>query len=460
MRYKILIQIIFLFIFATFRQHVLAQDVLGQSVSKDEFSYNKMDFCSAIKYSLENNNNIRAMKKGLSASERDIGIARSSMMPKGKFVENFTVTNNPIEAFAIKLNQTRATASDLSFGTLDFPGVTTNFLTSLIVEQKILDKKSMVEIKMAKKEYSENGYIYLRKQEDLVNQVAQAYVQVNTNQELVKVAEEAFDDIKEHLGIAENRYKVKSGLSSDILRLKSSIKQKEEELVTAQRNLNVSMRNLGLLLGLEIPIETSNDVPEIKLQDMNYYKQFSIYRNDIKAMEIRVGNAKNNISLAQSAWYPTLSAFGSYNFYNRQYPFGGQGNNYIAGTLFKWDVFDGNKRKYEILKAKDKEAEAKEYLIGLRKEVNFKVYEAYTKVEEIQRNLELAIESEKEAEENETMVEKSWTNSNLPLVSLIDSHANQSRAKINVVKYGGDLKQALINLFFESGIICQELRIN
>src|SRR5574344_1489286 len=68
---------------------------------------NKVDFFTAVKYAIENNNNIRALRKNLSGTERDIGITKSLMLPKITFHENFMVTNNPIEAFSIKLNQTR-----------------------------------------------------------------------------------------------------------------------------------------------------------------------------------------------------------------------------------------------------------------------------------------------------------------------------------------------------------------
>lgn len=440
-------------------QNVLGQDVLDQSISTNKILNDKMDFFNAASYSLEHNNNIRAMRNGLSATERDIGIARSDMLPKVKFQENFTVTNNPIEAFAIKLNQTRATPGDLSFGTLDYPGATTNFLTSGIIEQKIIDRKSMLAIKMAKKGYSENAYLFLRMQEELVNQVAQAYLSVNANEELINISKQAIDDTKRHLATAEDRYKRKVGIYSDVLRAKSALAEHEEGLISAQRNWEVSKRNLGLLLGLQTPIDTSNSVPEMTLQDINYYKNFAAYRNDLKAMEIKVENAKNNIQSAQAAWYPTLAAVASYNFYNQSYPFGGQGNNYIAGAFFKWDVFDGNRRKYEILKAKDKKAEAEEYLEGLKKTIDFKIYEAYSKVEENRRNLELAIEAEKEAEKDTVLVEQRWKNSELLLPSLVDAQINLNETRTNVIKLKKGVKESLINLTYESGIIMQELSL-
>lgn len=451
MKNKALLFILFIsLIFGSFGQNVFAEDVLQAETAK-------MEFAAAIKYSLENNNNIRAMRKNLSATERDIGIERSVIMPKIRFYENFAATNNPTDALSYRLNQARATAHDLEVDTLNHPDSVTNFLTSGLLEQTIYNRKAFIELKMAKKEYSASGYFYLRKQEELVNKVAQAYLAISTDKELIKVAELAVHDAKEHLKTAEAKNKGNSNPSTDMLRAKTGVEENEQKLTTAQRNLAVAMRKLGLLLGLETPVDISDAIPEIKLQDINYYKDFAVYRNDVKATEIKVQNAKMNIQAAQSDWYPTFNAMASYSLYNSNYPFGAQGNNYTVGAFFKWDVFDGNKRKYEILKAKDKEIEAKEYLEGLRKSVDFSVFETYSNVEEHKKNLEFALSSKKAAEEDVKLIEKQWLNSEVHFVEVTDAQIHLNAARENVVRCQFDLSEDLFNLIYESGIIAQEL---
>lgn len=446
--------------FVSFMSAVSAQDVLDQSVSTNAVLPKKIDFIEAIMCSLENNNNLKALRKGLSATERDIGIARSTMLPHFRFNENFMVTNNPIEAFAIKLNQTRATAGDLAFGTLDYPGATTNFLTSGLLEQKILDIKDIIKIKIAKKEYSANGYIFLRKEEDLINEVAQAYLKVMETQDLINSVEKTIVEEKEHVDIAQKKFNDKSGYEADILRAKSQVDQDEIRLISLHRNINVLKRNLCLFLGIECDVETTNSVPDIKVQAEDYYKTLSAYRNDIKAMEIKVESAKKGIKAAQAEWYPTLNAFASYNFYSQYYPFGGQGNNYVAGANFRWDILDGNRRKYDILKAKDKEVEAEEYLIWHKKNVDFKVYEAYSRIDEYKKNLELSIIILKDADENTRTIEEGWKKSQFPFVSLVDAQNNLELARFDVIKNEYNLKKAIISLIYESGVICQELGLN
>jgi len=440
--------------------NVFGQDALNQSVSADNFLSYTIPFQTAVQCSLKNNSSIKAFRNHLHATEKDIGIAKSEFLPHAKFREDFEVTNNPIEAFTIKLNQTRAAAKDLAFGTLDFPGATLNFLTSLIAEQTFFDKKSAVGIKIAKKAYSADECMYVKKKEELVNKVAQACLKINTDKEIIKVVEEGIKDATEDLEIAQDRYNKKKGLYSDVFRAQSAVEERQQRLISANKNLDVAKKNLGLLLSTESPMEISDSVPEIKLDnDVTYYQHLAAFRSDIKAMEKRVENTQNNIKYEQADWYPTLKAVASYNFYDPFYPFGGLGNNYIAGAFLKWDIFDGNKRKYEIEKAKYQAEEAKEYLEGYKKDVNFKVYETYANIVEHQKNLEYAIKSKKAAEESQIQIEKSWSESVLPFVAVIDSQDNLDRAKLNLINNRFDIQEDLITLLYESGIIYQTFGI-
>lgn len=438
--------------------NAFGHEALNQSVSTDTYLTTTIPFQTALQCALKNNNNIRAFRNRLGSTEKDIGLARSALLPHAKFREEFVATNNPIEAFAFKLNQTRATVQDLSLGTLDFPGAVLNFLTALTVEQTILDRKPIVEIKMAKKEYSANQCLYVRKKEDLVNQVAQACLKITTDREIIKVVELGLKEAQEHLTIAKT--KLNKGLYSDVARAQSAVEEREQRLISAKKNLDVARRNLGLLLGVEDFVEISDTVPELKLDnEINYYQNLACRRSDVKAMELRVQNAKNNIDRERADWWPTLKVAGSYLFYDPYYPFGGLGNNYIAGAYMKWDILDGNRRVYGVQKAKCQKAEAEEYLAEFRKEVNFRVYEMYSNVVEHQKNLEFAAARQKAAEEGQILIEKSWHQSQLPFVSVIDSQDNLDRARLNLVNTKFDYQEDLITLLYESGIIYQTFGI-
>jgi len=431
-------------------------------VFADDIGVHPISFNEAIAIALENNHELHGMKDSLSASESDIGISRSNLLPKITFGEDFVTTNNPSQVFALKLNQTRLSAADFANapGSFNNPGNITNFLTYGLIQIPVYNKASLERLKMAKTQYSANGYVYLRKQEELIKNVSQAYLQIGTTQEYVKAAEQGLKEANEHLRIANVRYRSELGLYSDVLRAKTEVSEAEQKLISADKNLKVAKRALGLLLGTRNSIEISNITPVLDLKTIDYYQGFMMHRNDVKAMEINVLNAKNGIVLAQADWFPSLNLNASYNLYNNSYPFGAQGNNYIAGAFLKWDAFDGNKRHYETIKAKYKTKEAEEYLVQFKNAVDFKVFEAFLSVEEANKNFELSQVALKSAEEGERLVMKRWQASLSPFVDVLDAQTNLDRARANYVKSCNDLKAQLIALYFESGVIKEELALN
>lgn len=422
---------------------------------------NSVSFNEAIAIALENNSEIMAMKSALSASEKDIGITRSYLLPKIRVGEDFVTTNNPAQVFALKLNQRRFTSGDLAGapGSFNSPGNITNFLTYGMIEVPVFNKPSLVALKMAKVQYSANGYVYMRKQEELIKNVAQNYLQIGTAQEYVKAAKQGLKDAQEHLRIANIRYKSELGLYSDVLRAKTEVSEAEQRLISAEKNLNVAKRSLGFLLGSKQSIEISNITPVLDLKPIEYYKEGMQKRNDLTALEINVQNAKNGVRLAQADWFPSLNLNASYNLYQNNYPFGAEGNNYIAGAFLSWTAFDGMKRNYETKKAKDKVKEAEYYLESLKNAIDFKVFESFAGVQEANKNFELAQISLQWAEEGNRLVTKRWQASLSPFVDVLDSQTNLDRARANLVKSSNDLKAQLITLYFESGVLKQELAL-
>lgn len=415
-----------------------------------------LDFKEAILIALENNHEIKAIRKNLAASEKDIGITRSYLMPKVLFVEGFIATNSPVLALSLKVNQARFDASDLR--QLNHPGSVINFLTSGVVFVPIFNKKTYVGLKMAKTQYSANGYVYLRKQEEIVKDVAQAYLDVGTAQEYIKIFTKNLEHAKVHLKVAEARYKsTKEGEHPYVLQAKTKVFEAEQKLNFAQKKLVVETRDLERLIVSQKPVEISTSTPPLEVKVFDYYKNSSIYRNDIRAMEINVENTKNHIKFEQAEWYPNLNGIAAYNFWNSSYPFGATGNDYIAGVFLTWSAFDGNKRVYEISKAKLQSEEAKEHLAALRDLVSYKVFEAYSNTEDLQKNFELAQLAVKSATEAELIITKKWEKNLATFLDILEAKSALDGADENFVKTSSDLRKQIINLYYESGTIKEDL---
>ena len=414
---------------------------------------------TAVEKALENNHEIAAFKNSLAANKEDIGIARSNLLPKLSLEERFLRTNNPTYVFMSKLNQGRFTMQDFAIDSLNDPAPESDFQTSLAVFQPLLAMQASIGIDLSETAYAAKKEEYFRKQEEIALQVAQTYLMAQMAEEYIHVAQKGVADASEHLRIARLSYENGLGLFADTLRAATAVTEAEQKLVSAEKNLKVTQRSLGLLLGLEHSINTTADDLDITLHDLNFYLESAATRRDIQSMQLHFENARNNLKLNEAAYIPTLGIGSSYQLNDEEVPFGSDGESWQVFALFKWELFDGSKRSHEKQKAHYQIAETREHLERLMDAASFQVFESFLGVEEAEKNAELAQSALATAEEGKRLVRIRYENSLSPLVDLLDAQMSLDQARTSVLMREKEQQLATLMLCFESGIILQELGV-
>jgi outer membrane protein TolC len=413
----------------------------------------------AIRIALKNNHEIKALMNSVLAEGSDVGISRSSLLPKINLEERFVRTNNPTDVFSIKLNQERFSMSDFEIPNLNNPDPISDFQTTFSVEQPILAIKELLTLKSSNKNFQAAGEDLNRKKEVVAFGVIHSYITVRIAKEFVGVAERTIDDAKENLRIADSRYKKGLGLFSDTLRASTSVTEAEQQLVSAIKNLKVAKRALGVILGMTESVDVDEQPIDIPLADIDYYREESLSRKDIRSLESRYEGAKLNVKSYESGYIPTVGVGGTYQLNDQNAPFGAEGSSWFVMAFLRWEIFNGGKREYERAKAKHKAAEVKEQLDGLKNAVSFQVFESHLAVEEAQKNVELAESSLRTAEEGTRLVKLRYQNSLSPFVDLLNAQVNLDRTRANLVAKRNEYKLAIATLSFESGTILEDLGI-
>jgi outer membrane protein TolC len=423
----------------------------------DELRFNLMD---AITTALANNNELRAVESSVSAEKAGIGVARSFLLPQLNLEESFVRTDNPTGVFSIKLNQGRFKEEDFAISKLNHPDPVSDFQTDISVEQPVLAVQEALALKSANKEYLAKKEELGRQREYVALRVTEAYIGVDTAKEFVEVSGKALDDAKEQLRIAKSRYKSGLGLYSDTLRAETAVTEAEQQLVSTVKNLKVAKRSLGLLLGLDEPVDTERTPIEIPLKDFDYYTEKSHSRKDIASLEYRYEGAKTNVSIAESGYLPRIGVRGTYQLNDKDVPFGAEGDSWFIAAFLKWEIFNGGRREYERARAKHSATQIEESLEGMKKEISLRVYESYLSVEEAEKNTELAEKSLETAAEGTRLVRKRYENSLSPFVDLLDAQLNLDRARANLAARENEHLVSVARLSFESGTILEDLGIN
>jgi outer membrane protein len=419
----------------------------------------KLSLEEAIRVALKNNHEVKALMNSVLAEGSDVGISRSSLLPKINMEERFVRTNNPTDVFSIKLNQQRFSMSDFEIPNLNNPDPISDFQTTFSVEQPIVAIKEILTIKSSNKEFQAAGEDLNRKKEAVAFGVIQSYITVRIAKEFVDVAEKAIDDANENLRIADSRYKKGLGLFSDTLRASTSVTEAEQQLVSAIKDLKVAKRALGVILGMTESVDVDEQPIDIPLADIEYYKEKSLSRKDIRSLESRYEGARLMVRSYESGYIPTVGVGGTYQLNDQNAPFGAEGDSWFVMAYLRWEIFNGGKREYERAKAKHKAAEVKEQLDGLKNAVSFQVFESHLGVEEAQKNVELAESSLKTSEEGTRLVKLRYKNSLSPFVDLLNAQVNLDRSRANLVAKKNEYELAIATLSFESGTILKDLGI-
>jgi outer membrane protein TolC len=420
----------------------------------------RVTLSEAIDIALQDNHDVRATRSSLHAQKADVGIARGSLLPQLGVEERVARTNSPPGVFMSKLYQERFTQGDFDVRSLNQPAPVTDYQTMFTLDQPVFVGKALLGWTMAKKEFAAKSDDYERKKEETALRVSHAYFSVRTAKEYVKVARAAIADRQEHLRSAELRHKNGLGLYSDVLRAKTAALEAEQRLVTAEKNESVAKRALGVLLGtseaVDVAAEQAADLP---LRDMEYYRDRVDHRKDVRALEARYENTRNQVRLAESRYLPTIGVRASYQFNDHRRVLGTEGDSWFLAGVLRWELFDGASREYERVKALHKREETEERLKGLRRMASFSVAEAYLTAEEAQKNIALSRTALSAAEEGKKLVASRFANSLSPIVDLLDVQLAVDQARAMLVARENEYRLALVKLAYESGTIIEELGI-
>ena len=411
----------------------------------------------AFRLALSQNPELVAKGNSLKAAGERVKAAKSHLLPRLTFEERYMRTDNPTYAFSSKLNQGRFENSDFAIDSLNDPEDIDDFTTSLSIEQPLYSREVALGVDMARTQSEALGLEYERSREKVLLDVMEAFIKGQTAREYRNVAEKGLEDATAHLEIARSRVETGLGLESDLLRAEVSVKESEERLVSAQKNTSLASRALGLILGQDGPLAANGEmIPMPELKPVTYYEEASSGRDDLLAMAKRVKNARLNLDMSSARFSPTVGLGGSYQMNSHEAPFDNEGDSYQVSAFFRWDLYSGGLKGHSHSEAKFGLLEAEAYYEGLKKEIVFRINEAYLNVQEAARGRELASIRLSLADETARLIESRYENSLATVVELLDAQTSLDSARADLVAKTNAHLTFLARLMFQSGLIEQE----
>jgi len=420
----------------------------------------QMTLMEAVRTALAENHEIKSLQSATRAQEMDVGIARSYLLPRISVEERYLRTTHPGYAFMSKLNQERITMEDFDADRLNHPDAVNDYQSSLTIEQPLFVKQAFVGLDMSRTEAQARGKELGRKSEEIAFQVVKTGLMLASAKDYVRAVEQNIKDAQEHKRIADLRYKNELGQYADSLRASSALMEVMQKKNVADKNVSLVKRALGLLLGKTESIDIQDSLMDIPLHDLSVYLKAADARNDLQAAQLRSENARQNIRLAEAAYFPNVGMGGTYQLNDHNGPFGSEGENWQFMAFLKWDIFDGTKREHERAKAIHLAAQAQEQVSAMQKGVSYKIYEAYLNVQEARKNIDLNREALKTAEEGTRLLRLRYENGFSSLAELLNAQSSLEQARSGLLESENAYKTALATLSFESGTLLKDLNID
>lgn len=225
-----------------------------------------------------------------------------------------------------------------------------------------------------------------------------AYYQALQAKNQIKVAQDSVNTLTEHLKNVNAQYTVGTVAKSDVLGTQVQMANAEQNLINANNSYDVAIASLNNVMGLptdtELNLTDSLDynVYEIPLEECTAYARSN--RPDVLMADYQVAIAEAGVQQAKAGYMPKVSAQASKSWAGED-PFGSeetdkryaQNNNWTAGVVVSWDIWDNNVTQSKVNQSKAAVAKAEAAAENTRQSGDLEVRTAYLNLKAAEKSI-------------------------------------------------------------------------
>lgn len=354
----------------------------------------KLSLDEAISMARENNATIKAARSRVEQAEGRIVESRQTYLPSLTLSENFMRTNDPLNVFGVKLMQTKVTQLDFVPAILNEADPISDFNTSLMLMQPLVNIDGSIGRGMAKKAKVAEEYMTARTEETIDLYVSKAYYGMMLAQQNIRAIDQSIATMQRHSAEAEKAYRAGMLPKSDKLSTDVRLAELREQKMMLEDGVREATDALRVLLSLEgdVTIEpTGTFTVDAELPKA----EASATRSDLMAMDTYRQLAGKQGDMARAARIPRLNAFARAD--NHTSDFDTDGSSWMVGVSMQWKIFDGMAISGKVQQAKAREREARYSYEAARSQSRAEVAKALRTMKTARERISVAGQSLEEA---------------------------------------------------------------
>jgi outer membrane protein len=375
---------------------------------------------------------IHAAEEGVLAAEALKKEAFTGFLPKLSTAYNYTRLNSEPYTTIYPLPSLTANPSRLVVGTQD------NYTWASEVRQPLFAGGGI----LANYQMSRLGHdISLMEKaatvQDIIREVKIAYFNILKAEKLLEVARQSVTQLESHLNVARNFFEVGLIPRNDLLQSEVSLANGELSLSRAENGLELARARFNTVLRRDI------NAP-VRIEDILAYRPYertleqSIAtalenRPEIRSQALKVDQAKSQVKLARSDYFPTIHAVGHYERVGDRPGVTGSDFKdaeswYVMGQA-SWTFWEWGKTKNRVDAVRSRENQSQDLLANLKDQVMLEVKDAYLLLKEAEKQIKVTQKTIEQAHENHRINEERYREQVATSTEVLDALTLLTRAR-------------------------------
>lgn len=282
---------------------------------------------------------------------------------------------------------------------------------------------------------------------DLVQDVKVSYFNVLKSARILSVAKQSVEQLKAHRDTAQGFFDVGLIPRNDLLYAEVELANGRQFLLRAENGLEMAKTKFNTILrrAIDSPVEIEDILKEHPLETPLAACIAAALENrpEIRSAMLRVEQAKSNIRLSQSEYYPNVSLVGNYAKYGdtpgvEGSPYKPQ-ENWTILAIANWNFWEWGKTKHRVDAGVSWENRAADLLANIRDQITLEVKNTFLLLHEAEKQLQVTKKAIEQAEENFRINTERYREQVGTSTDVIDAQTLLTKARADHFNALGDL---------------------
>ena len=267
--------------------------------------------------------------------------------------------------------------------------------------------------------------------------VTTAYYNLLHTRNLVVVAQEAVNNLTEHLKNVQAHYEVGTVAKSDLLRSEVELANARQNLIKAQNVASLAEASLNNLIGLPLDSELvlaeelQYQKVEITLEECISYALAN--RPEAAQAKLAIAIAEEGRDIAKSGYLPTIGLSARNEWSDDKFP-GFENDNWQVGASLSLNIFDSGLTRSQVKQADAAIAKAQQQAQQIFDGIQLEVREAYLSMIEAEKRIDTTQVAVAKAEEDLKIAQVRYAAGVGTNIDVLDAQVALTQARTNFIQ--------------------------